>query len=100
MTPKQYYWLVCHSEGKVFLVFGSDKSEEDARNRGMELLSGVDFDIKKLPTRNQSRASALYRGVRLENTHSLKKSSQRLGHEKSITRLHRKLRRVMRFRPE
>jgi hypothetical protein len=98
-SRKYYYWLVCSDSGKKFVIYGG-LTEDDARAKGLEELSGINFEIRRLPTRDRDAASAYIRGKRLEETHSLKKASQRLGHEKSIARLHRKLRRVMRFRPE
>jgi hypothetical protein len=86
MSQKRYYWIVARDEtGKTYLVFGSDQSEELARQKGLEMV-GTDFEIKDLPTRDMGRASSMMRGNKLEKTHSLKKASQRIGHEKSIKR--------------
>ena len=88
---RYYWWLVTQDEdGKPFLIFGSDKSENDALQNGREMLPGTTFEIRKLPTRNLQRASSLIKGNRLESTHSLKEASKRLGHEKSVERLRRK----------
>jgi len=85
---RQYFWLVSKDEGgKTFLIFGSDRSEDDARQRGLELLSGAYFEVKQLPTKDLSRASSLLKGNRLERTRSLKEASKRLGHEKSLKRM-------------
>lgn len=89
MTTRYYWWLVARDPDpphRPYLVLGSDKGEDDARQHGMELLPGVDFQIRKLPTKDLNRASSMVRGKRLESTHSLKKASQRQGHEKSIVR--------------
>jgi len=88
MTTRYYYWLVAADPEthKPYLVMGSDKSEGDARIKGMEMLPGVDFQIKRLPTKDIGSASAMIRGKRLETTHSLKEASKKLGHEKSIAR--------------
>lgn len=88
---RQYWWIVAHDPetGKPYLVFGSDKSEEDARQKGLEMLAGIDFDIKRYPTRDLGTASAYLRGKRLERTHSLRESSKRIGHTKSLRRLRR-----------
>lgn len=86
-----YYWIVARDEtGKPYLIFGSDKSEEDANQQGLEMLSGVDFTIRRFPTRDLSRASSMLKGTKLKETHSLKKATERLGHSKSIARLKRK----------
>ena len=90
---RYYYWLVCRAErGKVFLVFGSDKSEDEARQKGLEMLGGIDFAIRRLPTRSLPRASSLIKGNRLERGEGLKRASQRLGHDRSLDRWRRKLR--------
>jgi hypothetical protein len=90
MTAKHkryYFWLKCKDlSGKVYLVFGSDLSMDDARTHGLELLGNTDFEIRRLPTRNLSRASQMTKGTRLEETHDITKASEKLGHEKSLRR--------------
>jgi hypothetical protein len=91
MITRYYWWLCTRDEkGKPYLVFGSEKSEDDARQKGMELLGGLDFEIKRLPTRSLPKASSLCKGNRLEQYHNLKEASKRLGHEKSVARLKRR----------
>jgi hypothetical protein len=93
-----YYWLSARDEtGKPFLIYGG-RSESEARERGLEVLNGADFEIKKFPTVNLSRASSMMKGNRLEKTHSLKKASRRLGHEKSLKRFKKSLKRFKRRR--
>lgn len=88
---REYWWIVTRDEdGRPHLVFGSDISEEDARQKGLEMLGGMDFLIKKYPTRDTDMASAFFRGKRLENGEGLKRASQRIGHERSVKRLLRK----------
>lgn len=90
MTQRFYYWLVVRDEnGKSFLVFGGN-NENEARQHGLETLSGMDFEIKRYPTRDLGRASAIYRGGRLDTTHSLKEASRRIGHDKSVKRLRKR----------
>ena len=93
-TQRMCYWILCKDPdtGKPFLIFGSDISEDDARNRGIEMLSGVDFTIKALRTRNLSRASSMIRGVRLEDTHDLRSAKEKLGHDRSVQRMTRRRR--------
>ncbi len=86
MTTRYFWWIVAVDQGKTFLVFGSDRGEAEARQKALELLGGTDFDIKKLPTRDQGRASSLLKGNRLEQYHSLHKASQKLGHDRSLKR--------------
>ena len=56
----------------------------------MELLGGLDFDIKRFPTKDINTASAMLRGKRQEQTQSLGESSRRIGHKKSLKRLRRR----------
>jgi len=84
---RNYYWLVARDEnGKPYLIFGGD-SEVEARQKGLEMLGGLDFEIRSYPTRHEPTASSYLRGKRLEDTHSLKESSRRIGHSKSLRRL-------------
>lgn len=88
MSRRYYYWLHARDEsGKSYLIFGSDKDENDARQKGLELLGGQDFDIKRYPTRDLATASSFLRGKRLEITHSLQEAHKRIGHNKSLKRL-------------
>ena len=86
-----YYWIVALDQEtkKHYLIYGG-LNESDARAKGLELLGGVDFEIKKYPTRDLATASSYYRGKRLETTHSLKEASKRIGHGRSLSRLRKK----------
>lgn len=87
---RYYFWIVARDEnGKTFLIFGSEKSSEDARQKGLEMLQGTDFQIRRLPTRDEQTASRMLKGGRLERGDGLQKSTQRLGHDKSLRRLRR-----------
>lgn len=87
---RYYFWLVAKGEdGKTFLIFGSDKSSEEARTKGLEMLQGLDFQIARLPTRDLSTASAMWRGKRLDSGEGLRRSTQRLGHDRSLRRRQR-----------
>ena len=89
--PKYYYWIVAKDEsGKSYLLFGSDKSEEDARQQGLEILGGADFEIKRYNTSSIQTASSIIHGNRLKETHSLKDASRRIGHSRSIERMKRR----------
>jgi len=85
---RKYYWLVASDPDtrKPYLVFGGN-TEEEARQQGLEVLGGIDFQIKSLPTRDLRAASSQLKGNRLEQTHSLQKAGQRIGHDRSIKRL-------------
>lgn len=97
--PKQYHlWIVTKDpdSGKPYLIygapdFGSDGGESAARSKGMEMLGGLNFDIARYPTRSLQEASSYHRGKRLESGEGLKRSTQRLGHERSIDRLRKRL---------
>jgi len=91
---RQYHlWLVTRDPdtGRPYLIygapdFGSGGGEDECRSKGIEMLGGLNFEIKRYPTRNLAEASAFHRGKRLESGEGLHASTQRLGHEKSITR--------------
>ena len=87
MSRMSYFWVVARDAetGKRYLVVGGD-TEDEARRQGLELLGGVDFEIKEFNTRDINRASSFLRGQRLAQTHSLKEASRRIGHEKSLQR--------------
>lgn len=88
-SRRQYYWIVAQDEGKPYLILGGN-SEEEARIKGLEMLGGLDFQIRQFPTMDRNHASSLLRGKRLEGSHSLHEASRRIGHEKSVRRLRRR----------
>ena len=79
---RSYWWLTGKNEGKRFLIFGSDSSEDDARQHGLELLGGIDFAIKRLTTKNISQASRMLKGNILEQTSDLGTATKRLKHKR------------------
>jgi len=87
---KQYHlWIAARDEhGKPYLIYGCpDRDGESAcRDKGIEMLGGLDFEIKRYPTSNLAQASAFHRGKRLERGEGLHASTQRLGHERSVAR--------------
>lgn len=87
MAGKYYFWIVTSDEtGRPYLLPGGE-TEDQAREKGLEILGGIDFDIRKLKTRNQQMASSMLKGRTLEETHSLKKATRRVGHTRSISKL-------------
>lgn len=86
-----YYWLICKDPdtGKIFLISGG-KTEDEARQKGLETLSGIDFEIRALPTTDTATASQMVRGKRLEDTQSLSKARRRIGHQRSLNRFLRR----------
>ena len=92
LVRRYYYWIVSKDPetGKPYLIFGSDKDEATARQKGLEMLGGVDFEIKRYPTRDLATASAYLRGKRLEQSGSLGVAGKRIGHDRSLRRMRRK----------
>lgn len=86
---RQYWWIVAQDEGKPYLILGGS-SEQESRQKALEMLGGLDFSLREFPTMDRNSASAMLRGKRLEDTHSLHESGRRIGHEKSIRRLRRR----------
>lgn len=88
---RKFFWIVCidPESGKPFLVAG-DFDESRARQKGLELLGGVNFELKPLPTTSLARASSMLKGNRLQETHNIHNAAQRIGHERSIARLRRR----------
>lgn len=89
---ERYYWIICKDPDppyKPFLIAGG-ATEMEARQKGLETLGGIDFEVRDLPTTNLSRASSIIRGKRLDDTHSLRQAKQKLGHERSLQRLKRR----------
>jgi len=93
MSRRMYFWIAAKDEtGKPYLISATMCStESEVRQRGIEMLGGLDFEIKRYPTRDLSSAVRMHRGSRLEDTHALRTSARRQGHEKSIARLHRRM---------
>jgi len=91
MARQYHWWIATTIDGKPQLIygapdFGSNGGEDVAREKGLSMLPGYDFRMFRYPTRSLSEASAFHRGRRLENGEGLRASTQRLGHEKSVTR--------------
>lgn len=90
LRREYHFWLACRDPetGRPYLIYGCpDRDGESAcRDKGIEMLGGLDFEIKRYPTRNLAEASAFHRGWRLESGEGLRASTQRLGHEKSVAR--------------
>jgi len=80
-VSRLHYWLTGVTEGKTFLIYGGT-SEDNARMKGLELLGGIDFQVKGLPTRDMSAASRLLKGGILERSKNIKTATQRLKHKR------------------
>ena len=93
MPREWHWWIVTKDEtGRQYLVYACPdrEGEQTARQRGIELLNGLDFELKRYPTRDKNAASGYLRGKRLDETHSLRESSRRIGHDRSLNRLKKK----------
>ena len=89
MARQYHLWIAARDEnGKLYLIYGCPDrdGEEECRRKGIEMLGGLNFEIKRYPTRNLAEASAFHRGKRLESGEGLRASTQRLGHDKSVAR--------------
>ena len=97
---KEYHWWIVAKDetGKPYLIygapdFGSNGGESVARSKAFEVIEGLDFELKRYPTRNLSAARGFTCGNKLEKGEGLRGSTRRLGHEKSIERLKNQRRR-------
>lgn len=86
-----YYWIVARDpvSQKPYLLPGG-KTEQEARQKGLEQLGNIDFNLRRLPTVNMAAASSMLKGHRLERTKSLHKATEKLGHNRSLRRAQRK----------
>ncbi len=86
-----HYWIVAEQDGKPILIYGA-RDEAQARMRGLEMLSGINFDLERLPTRDLHKASSMIRGSKLDKTHNLDRSMQRQTHERGLKQKHNRRR--------
>ena len=78
---RMYWWLVAKEEtGQRYLIFGSDKSEEDARQKGLEM-GMSDFGIKKFPTRDVDSASHMLKYGIVKQSGDIRQAGKRLRHK-------------------
>jgi len=82
---RNYFWITGIVDGKPFLFLGGANSEE-ARMKAFDMLPGVDFEIKALPTTNTAKASQLLKYGKLADTRDIRRARERLGHDKTIKR--------------
>ena len=76
-----YWWLVAKEDsGQRYLIFGSDKSEEEARQKGFEL-GMSDFDIKRFPTRDVNAASHMLKYGIVKAKRDIRQAGKRLRHK-------------------
>ena len=93
---KEYHWWIVAKDetGRPYVVYGcadrgSDGGEDNAKIRALDLVGGMDWYVKRLPTRNLQAARAFICGNRLESGLDLRESVARQGHEKSLERRRR-----------
>jgi len=82
-----WYWIVARDEnGKRYLLSGG-RTEDEARQRGMEMLSqGEEWEIKRLHTQNLERASHELKFGVAERSRNISKAGERWGHDKTLRR--------------
>lgn len=81
-----YFWIVAQDAGgRPYLIAGCD-TEDETRQKALEMLGNMDFVIRRFATRDISAASQILRGKRVESAHSLSVARQRIGHERSVRR--------------
>ena len=58
----EHYWLLFHNgKKKMYLVYGG-ATRDIANKKGLEMWGSVEYEIKRLPTRNLALAASLMRG--------------------------------------
>lgn len=82
---RRYWWIYGRDResGEPFLIFGSDRSEDDARQKGLEDLGGqnLEWDVKMIPTRDIASASRSLKGFKLGEVRDLRTATKRLRHK-------------------
>jgi len=95
MRREYHFWIATwdNETGKPYLIYGCPErdGEDECRSKGIEMLGGLNFDIKRYPTSNLAMASQFHKGHRLTSGDGLKQSVQRLGHARSVDRLRSRL---------
>ena len=93
---RSYHWWIGGIDpntGKRFLIYG-DPQESVARQKALEMLSGIDFKMKRLGTRDIGSASRMWKGQRLATSHDITDATRKLGHDKTLKRIQDKRRRI------
>ena len=82
-----YYWIVTRDPetGKPYILPGGE-TDQKGNQHAQELLGTVDYELRRLPTTDANEASRLIKGRRLEKTHNLHKSVEKLGRKRSFVR--------------
>jgi len=92
---RSYHWWISGltPQGKRFLLYG-DPQESVCRQKALEMLSRIDFRLKRLPTRDIGKASQMWKGGSLEKSHDITDATRKLGHNKTMKRIQDKRRRI------
>ena len=64
-SNKKWWWIIGVQDGVQALI-GPFISEAQATEVGMQKISGADFEILPLPTRNDARATRIVKALRLK----------------------------------
>ncbi len=87
----QFWWIYGRDRetSKPFLVFGSDRSEDDCRQKGLEMLGGqnLELEVNMIPTRDISAASRILKGFKLGQSRDFGTATKRLKHKRIKRRL-------------
>ena len=86
---RQFHWWISGTDphtGHRFLIYG-DPSESVCRQKALEMLSGIDFKMRRLPTRDISTAARLWKGSRLATHHDITDATRKLGRHKTVKRM-------------
>ena len=76
-----YWWIVAKEEtGQRYLIFGSEKSEDDCRQKAFEM-GLADFDIKRYPTREVNSASHMLKFGIVKQKWDIRQAGKRLRHK-------------------
>ena len=78
---REYWWLVAKDDtGQRYLIFGSEKSSDEARQVGFSMGMN-DFEIKKFPTRDLDTASHILKYGVVKKTQDIRNARKRLRHQ-------------------
>ena len=85
---RQHYWICTQQDGQPILIYGcpAHQGEEAARQKGIEMLCGINFELHKFPTRDTGKAAQMWKGRILETGHNLRQATTRQMHEGGLKR--------------
>ena len=92
---REYHWWIITrdpEDGRPYVIYacpdrGSTGGEDAARSKGYEIMSNIDFTVKRFPTRDIAKVRSYVCGNRLEGGMGLRESTRRQGHNRSLRRM-------------